>query len=160
MYCSNQSLRQETRFVTKEEKINIEAHSNYVTLRFKSVYWVEWLYLVLGAWTLRAHMLIKVQPGDLGATLALFYVRRRKKWITEDGAFIRVGGNAEERIEADYNTVEEGRGRKFNRFSYGHLYAMRRVGLQRLEKKIGMRLIVNTVKCLIKIFLSKRKEQR
>ena len=66
----------------------------------------------------------------------------------------------EERIEADYNTEEEGRGRKCNRFSYGHLYAMRRVGLQRLEKKIGMRLIVNTVKCLIKIFLSKRKEQR
>ena len=66
----------------------------------------------------------------------------------------------EERIEADYNTVEEGRGRKCNRFSYGHLYAMRRVGLQRLEKKIGMRLIVNTVKCLIKILLSKRKEQR
>ena len=27
--------------------------------------------MVLGAWTLRAHMLIKVQPGDLGATLAL-----------------------------------------------------------------------------------------
>ena len=54
----------------------------------------------------------------------------------------------EERIEADYNTVEEGRGRNCNRFSYGHLYAMRRVGLQRLEKKIGMRLIVNTVKCL------------
>ena len=66
----------------------------------------------------------------------------------------------EERIEADYNTVEEGRGRKCNRFSYGHLYVMRRIGLQRLEKKIGMRLIVNTVKCLIKIFLSKRKEQR
>ena len=44
----------------------------------------------------------------------------------------------EDRIKADYNTVEEGRGRKCNRFSYGHLYAMRRVGLQRLEKKIGM----------------------
>ena len=44
----------------------------------------------------------------------------------------------EDRIKADYNTVEEGRGRKCNRFSYGHLYAMRRVGLQGLEKKMGM----------------------
>ena len=44
----------------------------------------------------------------------------------------------EERIEADYNKVEEGRGRKCNRFSYGHLYAMRRVGLHRLEKKTGV----------------------
>ena len=42
------------------------------------------------------------------------------------------------RIEADYNTVEEGRGRKCNRFSDGHLYAIRRVELQRLEKKTGM----------------------
>ena len=44
----------------------------------------------------------------------------------------------EDRIKAGYNTVEEGRGRKCNRFSYGHLYAIRRVGLERLEKKTGM----------------------
>ena len=51
----------------------------------------------------------------------------------EGSAFIRnlqtgfLGKKVEERIKADYNRVEEGRGRKCSRYS--HFYPMLRVGL-------------------------------
>ena len=87
-------------------------------------------------------MLIKVQEGELlGATLRPFYISLRKNSRHEGGAFIRslqtgfLEKKVEEQIEADYNSVEEGRGRKFNRFSYGHLYPMRPVGLQGLRER-------------------------
>ena len=82
-------------------------------------------------------MLIKLPAGELlGATLSLFYVSHRKNSRPEGGAFIRSQQTGflrkivKKQIEADYNRVEEGRGRKSNRFSYGNLYPMRPVGLQ------------------------------
>ena len=99
---------------------------------------------IFGAWGRHASMLIKVQAGELlGATLSLFYVRHRKNSRPEGGAFIRslqtgcLGKKVEEQIEADYNRVAEGRGRKCNRFSYGHLYPMRPVRLQDLREGDG-----------------------
>ena len=92
---------------------------------------------IFGAWARHTSMLIKVQAGELlGATLSLFYVSQRKNARPEGGAFIRslqtgfLGKKVEGQIEADYNRVEEGRGRKCNRFSFGHLNPMRPVGLQ------------------------------
>ena len=86
-------------------------------------------------------MLITLPAGKLlGATLSLFYVSLRKNSRPEGGAFIRslqtgfLGKKVEEQIEADYNRVEEGRERKCNRFSYGHLYSIRPVGLQGLRQ--------------------------
>ena len=80
--------------------------------------------MVFGAWSRHTSMLIKVQAGELlGATLSLFYVSHRKNSRPEGGAFIRslqtgfLEKKVEEQIEAHYNRVEEGRGRKFNRFS-------------------------------------------
>ena len=96
---------------------------------------------IFGAWARHTSMLIKVQAGELlDATLSLFYVSLKKNARPEGGAFIRslqtgfLGENVEEQIEADYNSVEEGRGRKCNRFSYGHLYPMRPVGFRVREK--------------------------
>ena len=87
-------------------------------------------------------MLIKVPAEELlGATLSLFYVSHRKNLRPECGAFIPslqtgfLGKKVEEQIEADYNRVEEGRGRKCNRFSFGHLYPMGPVGLQDLRER-------------------------
>ena len=97
---------------------------------------------IFGAWARHTSMLIKVQAGELlGATLSLFYVSHRKNSRPEVGAFIRslqtgfLGEKVEEQIEADYNSVEEGRGRKCNRFCYGHLYPMRPIGLQGLRER-------------------------
>ena len=87
-------------------------------------------------------MLIKVPAGEpLGATLSLFYVSLRKNARPEGGAFIRslqtgfLEKKVEEQIEADCNSVEEGRGRKCNRFSYVHLHPMRPVGLKGLKER-------------------------
>ena len=87
-------------------------------------------------------MLIQMQAGELlGATLSLFYVSHRKNSRSEGGAFIRslqtgfLGEKVDEQIDADYNRVEEGRGRKCNRFSYGHLYPMGPIGLQALKER-------------------------
>ena len=94
---------------------------------------------IFGAWARHARMLIKVQAG-VGATLSLFYVSLKKNSRPEAVAFIRslqtgfLGKKVEEQIEVDYNRVEEGRGRKCNRFSYGHLYPMRPVGFRVREK--------------------------
>ena len=97
--------------------------------------------MIFGAWARHTSMLIKLPAGELlGATLSLFYVSLRKNSRPEGGAFIRIlqtgflGKKVEEQIEADYNSVEEGRERKSNRFSYGHLYLMRPVGLQGLRQ--------------------------
>ena len=97
---------------------------------------------IFGAWARHTSMLIKVQAGELlGTTLSLFYVSHRKNSRPEGGAFIRslqagfLGKKVEEQIESDYNSVDEGRGRKCNRFSYGHLYPMRPVGLQGLRER-------------------------
>ena len=100
---------------------------------------------IFGAWARHTSMLIKVQAGELlGATLSLFYVSHRKNSRPvrpEDGAFIRslqagfLGEKVEEQIEVDYKSVEEGRGRKCNRFCYGHLYPMRPIGLQGLRER-------------------------
>ena len=75
--------------------------------------------MVFGAWARHTSMLIKVQAGELlGVTLSLFYVSHRKNSRPEGGAFTRspqtgfLGKKVEEQIEADYNRVEEGRGRK------------------------------------------------
>ena len=92
---------------------------------------------IFGAWARHTSMLIKVQAGEL----RLFYVSLKKNSRPEAVAFIRslptgfLGKKVEEQIEADYNRVEEGRGRKCNRFSYGHLYPMRLVGLQDLRER-------------------------
>ena len=101
--------------------------------------------MIFGPWARHARMLIKVQAGErLGATLSLFYVSLRKNSRPEGSAFIRslqtgfLRKIVKKQIEADYNRVEEGKGRKCNRFSFGHLYTMRPVGLQRLEKKTRM----------------------
>ena len=98
--------------------------------------------MVFGAWARHTSMLIKVQAGELlGATLSLFYVSHRKNSRPERGAFIPslqtgfLGEKVEEQIEAHYKSVEEGRGRKCNRFCYGHLYPMRPVGLQALRER-------------------------
>ena len=98
--------------------------------------------MVFGTSARHTSMLIKVQAGELlGATLSLFYVSHGKNSRSEGGAFIRslqtgfLGKKVEEQIEADYNRVEEGRGRKCNRFSYGDLYQMRPVGLQGLRER-------------------------
>ena len=87
-------------------------------------------------------MLIKLPAGEvLGATLSLFYVSHGKNSRPEGGAFIRslqtgfLGKKVEEQIEPDYNSVEEGTGRKCNLFSYGHLYPMRPDGLQDLRER-------------------------
>ena len=100
---------------------------------------------IFGAWARHARMLIQIQVGELlGATRSLFYVSLRKNSRPEVGVFIRslqtgcLGKIVEKQIEADYNRVKEGRGRKCNRFSFGHLYPMRPVGLQRVEKKTRM----------------------
>ena len=96
---------------------------------------------IFGAWARHTSMLIKVQAGELlGATLSLFYVSHRKNSRPKGGAFIRslqagfLGKKVDEQIESDYNSVDEGRGRKCNRFSFGHLYPMRPVGLQGLRQ--------------------------
>ena len=101
--------------------------------------------MIFGAWAQHTSMLIKLPAGEvLGATLSLFYLSHGKNSRPEGGAFLRslqtgfLGEKVEEQIEADYNRVEEGKGRKCNRFSSGHLYTMRPVGLQRLEKKTRM----------------------
>ena len=73
----------------------------------------------------------------LSLTLSLSQANSR----AEGSAFIRslqtgfLGKLVEEQIEADYNRVEEGRRRKCNRFSFGHLYPMRSVGLQDLRER-------------------------
>ena len=97
---------------------------------------------IFGAWARHTSMLIKVKAGELlGVTLSLFYVSHGKNSRPEGGAFIRslqtgvLGKKVEEQIEADYNSVEEGRRRKCNRFSYGDLYQMRPVGLQDLRER-------------------------
>ena len=97
---------------------------------------------IFGAWARHTSMLINVQAGELlGATLSLLYVSLSKNSRPEGGAFIRsmqtgfLEKKVEEQIEADCNSVEEGRGRKCNRFSYGHLYPMRPVGLQDLRER-------------------------
>ena len=97
--------------------------------------------MVFGAWARHTSMLIKVQAGELlGATLSLFYVSHRKNSRPERGAFIPslqtgfLGEKVEEQIEVHYKSVEEGRGRKCNRFCYGHLYPMRPIGLQGLRE--------------------------
>ena len=89
-------------------------------------------------------MLIKLPAGELlGATLSLFYLSHGKNSRPEVGSFIRslqtgfLGEKVEEQIEVDYKSVEEGRGRKGNRFCYGHLYPMRPIGLQGLPEKDG-----------------------
>ena len=97
---------------------------------------------IFGAWARHARMLIQIQVGELlGATRSLFYVSLRKNSRPEVGAFIRslqtgcLGKKVEEQIEVDYNSVDEGRGRKCNRFSYGHLYSMCPIGLQGLRER-------------------------
>ena len=98
---------------------------------------------MFGAWARHARMLIQMQAGELlGATLSLFYVSHRKNSRPEGGVFLRTSLQTgflwkivEEQIDADYNRVEEGRGRKCNRFSYGHLYPMGPVGLQDLRER-------------------------
>lgn len=97
--------------------------------------------MIFGAWARHTSMLIKLPAGELlGATLSLFYVSHGKNSRPEGDAFIRslqtgcLEEKVEEQIEADYKRVEEGRERKCNRFSYGHLYPMRLVGLQGLRQ--------------------------
>ena len=99
--------------------------------------------MIFGPWARHTSILIKLQAGELlGATLSLFYLSRGKNSRLEGGAFIRslqtgcLGKIVEKQIEADCNRVEEGIGRKCNRFSsYGHLYPMRPVGLQALRER-------------------------
>ena len=78
-----------------------------------------------------------MEHGHDARPVSLLQVNSR----AEGGAFIRslqtgfLGKKVEEQIEADYNRVEEGRGRKCNRYS--HFYPMLRVVLPALRKRRG-----------------------
>ena len=95
---------------------------NHITLRYvsKSVHGVEWQYL---------------EHGHDARALSLLQANSR----AEGGAFIRslqtgfLGKKVDEPIKADYNRVEEGRGRKCSRYS--HFYQMLRVRLPALRKR-------------------------